>query len=260
MNEYMYNYSTWLIALILLVSLFLANELGYRCARRFERNMKSAELSQNSAIQASILGLLALLLGFSFTMALQRFDHRGEALVHEANAIGTAQLRIELLPPSAQPETYELFSIYLQTRVDAGANNLTQTEIRDALYAQAEDIQQQLWLDASALNHANPSPTTTGLYLQALNEMFDAFALRNAALDRHVPEAVFFLLFLVLVLANGVVGYGYGSSARRPLAISYLMATLIVLVIFMVIDLDRPRRGIIQVNQAPLTELVRSAP
>ena len=78
---------------------------------------------------------------------------------------------------------------------------------------------------------------------------------RNAALDRHVPEIVLYLLFLVFLLTWGIVGYAAGAAGHRPSKVAYLMLVLIVLLVFMIIDLDRPRRGLIEVDHRSLTSL-----
>ncbi|MEQ8205673.1 MAG: hypothetical protein RIA65_05820, partial [Woeseia sp.] len=100
-------------------------------------------------------------------------------------------------------------------------------------------------------------PITTGLYLQSLNEMFDSYGRRDAALARHVPEAVLFLLFLTFVMVSTIVGITSGAHGGRPPLSMVAMVTLIVMLVFIIIDLDRPRRGVIEIDQSSLTKLLQ---
>ena len=96
---------------------------------------------------------------------------------------------------------------------------------------------------------------TTGLFIQSLNELIDVYGERNAALRKHVPEVVLFLLFAVFIIAGAVLGFSGGLEGGRPLLATIAMSVLIVLVIFIIIDLDRPRRGLIEVNQDSMLDL-----
>ena len=96
----MYNLNSVLITMILFLCLVLAIEAGYRVGRRFQDVTNEVSKSKVDAIQASLLGVLALILGFTFSLSLQRYDSRSEAVVDEANAIGTTYLRAQLLPVS----------------------------------------------------------------------------------------------------------------------------------------------------------------
>ena len=94
--------------------------------------------------------------------------------------------------------------------------------------------------------------------MQALNEVFDNFEVRNAELDRHVPEIVLFLLYITFLLTGSIVGYSSGLSGHRASFVTYIMVGLIVLLVFVIIDLDRPRRGLIEVNQSSFVALLEA--
>lgn len=202
-----------------------------------------------------MLGLLALLLGFTFSMGLQRFDARGEAAIHEANAIGTAYLRTELITESDGEPLRALMRDYLSLRIDATHVDLTQTDHRLELNARTLGLQAAIWPRAVDAAERDPRPVTTGLLLQALNEMIDACSSRQAALAKRVPEVVTMLLFAVLAITGAVLGFASGLEGGRPKLATVSIAALILLVIFLIIDLDRPRRGLIQVDQSSLEEL-----
>ncbi len=251
---FVYTVNSVLIALVLFALILAANEAGYRFGRG-SRPPDEGRKSQTTAIQAAMLGLLALLLGFTFTMALQRFDQRSEAVIVEANAIGTAALRGELLPGDLARQARALLGQYVDLRLRAGDVDLAHQEQRREAHAAAGRLQQQLWTIALRASEADPRPTTTGLFIQAVNDLIDAYGRRHAALQKHVPQVVFILLFAVFVIAGAILGYAGGLMGSRPLVATVAMAMLIVLVIFLIIDLDRPRRGLIRVSQDSMLDV-----
>lgn len=251
----MYDHSSLFIVGVLFVSLIIAAELGFRIGRFFLRAIEKSAKSQINSFQASILGVLALLLGFTFSLSLQRYDTRSEAVINEANAIGTTMLRASLLPESVREETQNLIRRYLELRVQAGAISLDHVEERSAIVGESDRVLEMLWAGARQAASESPNPVTTGLFIQALNEQIDAFGSRDAALNRHVPEAVLFLLFGTLVLTASLVGYSSGVTGHRATFAAYILLLLIVLLVFLVIDLDRPRRGLIEVSQQSLMDL-----
>lgn len=254
MNELFYNYPSGAVAFGVFVLMALALEIGLRAGRRTNGSTTSAAKSQVDTLQASLLGVLALMLGFTFSIALERFNSRSEALVHEANAIGTAWLRSSLLPDGARAEAQALFVSYADTRSRTARLTWEDREQRGPLNAEARRLQDRLWAQAAAASRDAPSPATTGLYAQALNEMIDAHASLVAEVDRHVPELVLMLLFGAFVVAGGIIGYSAGLAGHRPKPATFVMLALVVLLMFMILDLDRPRRGIIEVKTDSLLE------
>ncbi len=251
----MYSYNSLAIAGVLFILMMAANEAGFLVGRRHLPRVDDGARSQTNSIQAAMLGLLALLLGFTFTMALQRFDTRSQAVIDEANAIGTAYLRTQLLPDELREEARDRFDEYLQLRLQMQSLDLTRIEERRAAKSAASRLQHQLWDVSLRAVEIDPRPTTTGLMIQSLNEMFDAYGSRDAALQKHVPEVVLLVLFMVFMIAATVLGYAGGLAGARPLLATVAMTALIILVIFVIIDLDRPRRGLIQVSQDSMYEL-----
>jgi hypothetical protein len=196
-----------------------------------------------------------LLLGFTFSLSLQRYDSRSEAVVSEANAIGTAYLRAQLLPASVRAPTLKALASYLSLRVRAGSLSLDHAYQRQAMLDQASQQQALLWHYALQAAEEAPNPVTSGLFLQALNEMIDAYGTRDATLNRHVPEIVLNLLYTTFLMAGIILGYSSGVAGHRASFATYIMVGLIVLLVFLIIDLDRPRRGLIQVSHKSLLDL-----
>lgn len=251
----LYDQNSVLIATVLFVLILLANEGGYRAGRHRNAKNDDGSKTQTNAIQGAMLGLLALLLGFTFTMSLQRFDARSQAVMEEANAIGTAWLRTGLLPETHAGDARELLEEYVDLRLRAAAIDVTRAEERQAAAREANRLHGELWDVALRASEEDPRPVTSGLFIQSLNELIDVYGARNAALRKHVPEIVLLSLFAVFIIGGSVLGYAGGLAGARPLVATVAMSVLIVLVIFIIIDLDRPRRGLIQVNQDSMLDL-----
>lgn len=251
----MYDINSIVIAVSLFVLILLANEVSYRFARRSVATANEGVSTQTNAIQAGILGLLALLLGFSFNMSLQRFDARSTAAIEEANAIGTAWLRTALLPGELASETASLISDYVDLRLESASVSMADPAKRADLAERTLQLQGQLWQVVTDAVASDPPPDRISMFIQALNQVLDAYSKRQAQLDKHVPEVVLLLLFVIFVVAGSILGAAAGLAGGRPVLATISMTALIVLVIFIVIDLDRPRRGLIQVDQSSMLAL-----
>jgi len=250
----MYDHSSLLIVGCLFALMLAATELGYRLGHRFSEGTVDAARTQINAIQGSLLGVLGLLLGFTFSLSLQRFDSRSEAVIREANAIGAAMLRADLLPEPARTEAERLLNDYLDQRVRASSIALDHEAERDAVLRESEQTLRALWQEAARAAEENPTPVS-GLFIQSLNQMIDTYTARDAALKRHVPEPVLFLMFTTFLLTAFLVGYAGGVGGHRASFATYILFTLVTSLVFLIIDLDRPRRGLIEVSQQSLVDL-----
>lgn len=258
MNELLYDVNTGLIAGVLLLSMALAIELGHRLGLRSKGSTNEATRDHISGIQSSILGILALLLGFTFSLSLQRFDSRSEAVVEEANAIGTAYLRVQLLPAAMRTEVRALLRDYLDLRVQASVLTAIDRAERQDLLAKAGRAQSILWGYAVQALEVDPNAYTPTLFAESVNQLIDNFGKRDAALSRHVPEVVLLLLYGTFLMTGAIVGFSTGIAGHRPSMVSYVLVALIVVLVFIILDLDRPRRGLIEVSQKSLLDLQSS--
>lgn len=255
-QEFLYSYSSVSIVIILFLLIMLLNEIGFHIGRFVQHRTDDEIKSLTGAVQASILGLLALLLGFTFSMSMQRYDSRNLALIEEVNSIGTTQLRVELLPKQHQNKARQLIVEYINLRISIGKIDLTQQQQRDEYNIKINQLQSQLWALAITATHDDPRPVTTGAFINALNNMIDSQGKRNALLHMHVPEVVLLLLFIVFISSGGILGYSSGLSGRRIIAPTMMVSFLIALIVFIIIDLDRPKRGLIQIDQSLMHDLV----
>lgn len=253
---FLYSFGSITISIILFVTIIIFNELSYRIGRIVQSRNDEEVKNLTGSVQASILGLLALLLGFTFSMSMQRFDNRTVALIDEANSFGTALLRAELLPEEKRGEVLKLLNEYLKLRVAIGKIDLTKVEKRQSYNDKIISLQKKLWDVTVEITQIDSRPVTTGAFMQALNDLIDKQGKRNAVLSSHVPEPIMFLLFFVFIASISIMGYSSGLSGKRILAPLILVTLLITLIVFIIIDLDRPKRGLIKVDQSPLTELV----
>ena len=256
-TELMYNIPTPLISLGLLAVMLLAMWVAYRIGDRRKSEETEQSRSQTTAVQGSLLGLLALLLGFTFSLALSRHDARSASVVDEANTIGTAWLRTDFLEGQARTQAKVALLKYTRLRVEAGEVSTANYRQRSLYTEQAETAFADVWAIAAA-NARDPGGAAAVALTNALNDMIDALASRNAALDRHVPEIVLLMLFVTFVLSGAMLGYASGVNGSRPATPVYLMLALIVLLVFLIVDLDRPRRGIIEVDRGPMKALLAS--
>ncbi len=251
----MYEIPSYVIAAGLFLLLSASIYLGGAIGRRNQNNESDSAKTQANAVQGSLLGLLALLLGFTFSLSLGRYDQRSAEVVREANAIGTAWLRTDLVSDERRDEAKRLLRAYGSLRLQSSSVSAADDAERVRLIGEAEAVFGALWALAAEEVHASRDPVSMG-FAASLNDMIDALANRDAAVNRHVPELVLYLLFGTFVLLGGVVGYASWISGVRPGAPVYAMMVLIVILVFLIIDLDRPRRGLIAVDQTNLATTV----
>jgi hypothetical protein len=134
---------------------------------------------------------------------------------------------------------------------EAGNDRKMLREVRN----KTERLQNQLWAYGAAMGEKDPRAVTTGLFLQSLNEMIDLNAKRITVLENHVPEITLVLLYFVAIMATGLIGYGCGLSGVRKFFVTIILAIIIAAVILVIIDLDRPRAGLIKVSQQRMIDL-----
>ena len=245
------------ILVVLVGASLLAAEAGFRLGRRHHRLRGDAGRANVSTLQGALLGLLALLLGFSFAMAHSRFDTRKLLVLQEANAIGTAILRAQLLQAPEGQQVADLLRQYVEVRLVFHEAGLDEGKLRYAL-AETDRLQAELWAGTVTAVERSPRPATTGLFVQAVNAVIELHAMRVNAMRNHIPEGVLWLLYFVTVLAMGMTGYGSGLGGDRNTWPTVTTAVLISVVVVVIMDLDRPHRGFITVGQSSMLDLRES--
>jgi hypothetical protein len=242
------------IQLVFLALMLAITEVGFRLGRKVEASTPSDTKSQISTIEAAVLGVLALLLGFTMSMAVSRFEVRKQLVLDEANAINTSLLRAQLLPAPQGPEIASLLRQYITVRVEYGTkgNDLALESMR----TQAAHLQKEFWTRAVTYAQQDPNEVKAGALLYWLNEAINLEAARWAALQNHVPESVIYVNAVVGLLSVFLVGYTFGLNGRRNVLSMCVLALSITLVLGVIIDLDRPRSGFIRASQQPMIDLL----
>ncbi|HEX5108786.1 MAG TPA: hypothetical protein VFV95_10080 [Vicinamibacterales bacterium] len=229
---------------------------GYRLGLR---RVAAGRYRSLGTVEGAILALLGLLLGFAFAGATSRFESRRDQIVQEANAIGTAYLRLDLVPQSDQPDLRRLFRTYLETRLRIYGSS-SDPASAEPLFAEVGDLQQKIWTRAvQALSHDDANAEARLLVLPALNEMIDITTTRKVAATTRIPSLILGLLVSVALLSALLAGFGMAETGRSWLHV-LLYAVAVTLTIYTVLDLDNPRAGLIRLDGADkaLTELLQS--
>lgn len=235
------------VALALLVTMLGSLEAGYRLGRRRAARKEHPNLA---TVQGAVLGLLGLLLAFAFSGATSRFIERQDVLVREANALGTAALRAELLPTEQAAAARAALRDYAEDRVrlfeQAGAGD------DPALLERLRAHQQRLW--RAAVEGVRIHPWTAQSVLPPVNDVIDLLTTRDSIVSRHLPYPVVGLLVACAGLSLATIGYAASAFGRRQGFIAGALAVLIASALWVTIDLDYGRHGLIRVNPQPLLD------
>lgn len=230
-----------------------ASEMGRLLGERLRLHRTTASDPELGTTIGGLLGLLGLLLAFTFGMAGQRFDTRKTLVVEEANAIGTAWLRTDLVPEPQRTEARRVLRAYVQARLEA-----VDVARRDAAIARSEKLQEELWRATSDAARASPT-AATALFVASVNEVIDMHGRRLAAALRNpIPPTIFAALYVVAVLVLAALGYARGLTDDRARAASIVLALVLTVTIGLILDLDRPYEGLLTVSQQAMADVQRS--
>ncbi len=243
----------WVVFALPAVLLVGFAELGFRLGLRLYLAKDTARKGEIGGIQGALLGLLGLLLGFTFAMAVGRYQARRDLVVKEANAIGTTFLRASLLPEAHRAPVEDLLRRYVEARLTFQPLAADPVKLAEGLRVSA-DIQRQLWQHAVAVAREMPTPIVA-TFIITLNETIDAEAERIAAGRDRIPGTVWLLLLTVASLGCITSSYIAGADGARSVFSSIVFPLLVAVVIILIFDLADPRRGFIQITQEPLVDL-----
>ncbi len=227
----------------MVVGMLLMLAAGRRIGARDLARDAEGPQSAFSALEAAVLALLGLVLAFTISGAAGRFDTRRTQIVDEANAIGTAYLRLDVLPAAAQPALREAFRRYLDTRLAAFRRIPDIAAVKQELAA-GDALQEKIWTQALAAIRTRDAPHYAAVILvPALNAMFDIATTRTMTAQIHMPLAVFALLF-VLALTGALLS-GYGMAAGKSGSWLHIICFVVVVAatIAVIIDIEFPRLG-----------------
>ena len=204
-------------------------------------------------IEAAVFGLLGLLLAFTFSGAAARFEERRHLITEEANAIGTAYLRIDLLPADVRPELRQLFRRYVDARLQSNrkADDASTTHAEIAATAQ---LQRQIWEKSVAASRQPELPNSVAtLVIPALNQMIDITTTRAVARQNHPPTVIYVLLAGLSLLSALLAGYVMSDTKVRSWFYMLIISGTISLTFYVIMDLEFPRLGLIRIDAADQT-------
>jgi hypothetical protein len=241
-------FTVFLYTFGLFLGMLLFLEIGRRIAIRRMKEDAGTAGEGVGAVDGAVFALLGLLIAFTFSGASSRFDTRRQLVVEETNNIGTAYLRLDLLPADLQPALRESFRRYLDARIEVYRKLPDIAAAKQAL-ATANELQGQIWHQAVAAARAErSSPAAPMLLLPALNAMIDITTTRTLATQMHPPTIVFVMLFALALAASLLAGYGMTGSKMRSRLHMLGFALVMALAVYVILDLEYPRLGLIRVD------------
>ena len=245
-----------LIALGMLALLLAACEIGYR---RGLANVGAPDSLRPlmSGTGAAILGLLGLLMGFSLSMAIDRWNTRRNVIVEESNAIGTLYLRAGLLEEPLPGQLRESLRAYNDARIALGGSRSRPDKLR-AARQESEALHAVIWSVVKSANQPTTANATLASLINSANEVIDLHELRLASVENRLPAALFLLLLAVATLAVAFLAWSFGAASHRGRTPMLLLALLVGAVLLLIMDVNRPQRGRIEVGVAPLERVEES--
>lgn len=247
-----FSFTVLLVPVGLIALLWCSSAAGAAFARRIK--VKVTDLPSIGVIQGALLGLLALLLGFSFSGALTRFSARQDLIVAEANAVGTAWLRADILPQPHRDAMRQALHSYTDARLELFASS--DASRRDALIEGVNRAHARAWAVAVEVVAARPELTVPTL--PPLNEVADLLGAQNAARQRHIPNLIMAVLLACACGSVASVGFGLVFIDRRTHLPAIVLVLLIAASLWLIIDMDYPRLGLIRIDGQPLIDLKQS--
>lgn len=244
--------STFALAAVLIVAIGGSVAAGIFIGHRLRGRPKTVH-EPVGVVQGTLLGLVGLLLAFGLSMAVNRYEGRRSLVVQEANDIGTTYLRAQLLSQPERGESMTLLVKYTDAAI-ALADAVPDTAAYRERVATVEALQGELWAVAGDAVAADPVGTVPRLYIEVLNDTFDTHTSRVASLSNRVPTPVMVLLVVVSSIALGALAL-FLTLLGRGVTTSVITAVVLLVIVFVMFDLDRPHRGFVQVPDAPLVQL-----
>jgi hypothetical protein len=253
---WLHQQDSWVITLVLMVAMLAFAEIGYRAGQRRHSCTGDTGRGHFNAVQASMLGLLALLLGFTFNMSSLRYEARRQLVQEDANVLAAMGLRSWFLPDPCGTQFRQLLRQYVAIRADVATLKLGPTDeelARRTVQGMALHGGMCELVRAEIQNGRVTKPLEDLVSL-----LSDATAIhqkRINAYEGRVPDIILMLLFGAAATASTAVGYSGGLGNHRGLLAAAMLTLLVGGTVYTVLDLDQPRRGLIQIEQTPVVRV-----
>jgi hypothetical protein len=235
-----------------LIVLWLAARIGLYFRRH--RPLNEDEREEFGFVQAATLTLLGLIIGFTFSMAVGRYDQRKNYEEEEANAIGTEYLRAGLLPSTEAAQVHALLKRYLELRI-----SYYEADYGSELHkinADTAKLQAEMWLPVQAAAAAQPTCLMT-IVVSGMNDVLNSQGYAQAAWWNRIPTSAWYLMMAIAFLCNVLIGYG-GRHARIEGKVIFILPLFVAISFLLISDIDSPRSGFIRVAPQNLLSLSRS--
>lgn len=234
----------WVIALLLFILMLLSSYIGKLIGNYIQKKTNSEEKPPETS---ALIALLFFLLAFTFGMSGERYDSRRKVVVEEANSIGTAILRSDMYPDSIRALFRKDFKDYVETRISyyevgANANGILKA---DSL---SQIISAKLWKRATELSKNPDNLAATQQMIPALNDMIDVTTTRLSGEKAKVPQSILIMLFFLAMIIAFYGGYSEGRKGKVDWLVQTGFCVLVSLVVLFTLDLDRPRRGFVNLD------------
>ena len=236
------------VAVIMFVGILLFLEVGRWAGRVAITRFGRSALPSIGSLESAVFALMGLLIAFTFSGALNRFDLRRAQVVDEANAVGTAWLRLDLLPASAQPKLRQTFRDYLDARIDT-YRKLPDIAAAQKELARSQKLQVEIWTQVMAATQLPDARRSADmLIVPALNQMFDITSTRTAATLMHPPTVIYGMLICLAITAAALSGYQSAAEPVHDWMHQIGFATIMAFTIYVILDIEYPRLGWIRID------------
>jgi len=258
----LYDIPSPLLIAILLIAMVATVETGIRIGKRYGQTTWSNAHGIHTTLTAATLALMGLLLAFTFSLSVTRYEMRKSMIVSEATAIQSVRSDLDFIAPPLRSEAVRLLQAYTRQRIEflmVGNNPKGEQQAVE----RSRGLHGALWATAiDKVNYDQTDPQIRAAQYSTLTrdmlELNKVAREREQARARRVPEPVIFMLLAVAIGSSAILSYTSGASGHPDRLPAYAVLALICLIIYLIIDLDRPRRGLVAVDPAPLEQLLPS--
>lgn len=255
-DQAFYQIDHRLIAVVMLALLAAAGEMGFRSGFR-KRDLQDSYRSLVTSISAAMMGLLALLLGFTLSMGVSRWDERRDVIVTESNAIGTLWLRAGLLENPLRDGLRDALHDYTDIRIALGGAGGDREALRTAR-RKSESLHTSIWSVVEQARLPSQSNAVLSSLISGANELIDIHELRISSIENYLPAVLFVLLITIASVAIWFFAWSFGASSQGRRTANLMLGILIGAVLLVIMDVNRPQRGRITVGTASLERVSES--
>lgn len=251
----LYNFPLWTPGIMFITVLIFALEFGYRVGLKRRDKWKDADSGGGAVVLTSLFALLGLVLAFTYASGVSRFDARKAAVLNEANAIGTAYLRADLVAEPGRTELKQVLLDYTRSRTFPPGSVRTKVD-RQAVLAHTLEQLARIWpATRTVIEQGKPGPIEAGL-VAAINEVLDAHTVRLTAVLDKLPKVVMWMLLFVAAASLSVAGYNAGIQGQMSRWRMTTFALVLTCLMIVILDFDRPNDGLVVVKHGAINSLI----